>query len=254
VRGGMDVIRLALIGCGRWGRNYIKAAEDAGNATIAAIVLRRSIIGDSPHVPVVSWLDELPAGIDAVVYAGHPSGAVKACETALAMGLPIMVEKPVGLSLAAAEQVKVAEGASKAFVLVNHQHLFAEGYRRFQLSVNKGVAWASMFGGPASRDYSPIWDYGPHAVSTLLGIGIKDPAGWTVAPGPNRIAKVSAKGNDGEYYDYDGYAPQEPPLTRSVRAFAAAVAAGGTDDYRFGAHWAVNVNRILEAANRQLKE
>ena len=49
-------------------------------------------------------------------------------------------------------------------------------------------------------------------------------------------------------FEYDGYEAAEPALTREVRAFADAVRAGGTDDWRFGARWAVDVARVLEAS------
>jgi hypothetical protein len=44
--------------------------------------------------------------------------------------------------------------------------------------------------------------------------------------------------------------PWQPPLTRALEAFAHAVQAGGTDDYRFGAHWAVQVADVLERAEQ----
>jgi hypothetical protein len=59
-----------------------------------------------------------------------------------------------------------------------------------------------------------------------------------------------------EYIDTDGRLlldtkpvkfDREQPLTRMVRQFAKAVANGGTDDYRFGAQWAVDVAKVLEA-------
>jgi hypothetical protein len=40
----------------------------------------------------------------------------------------------------------------------------------------------------------------------------------------------------------------QPPLTRSLTAFCQAVLEGGSDDYRFGAHWAVQVASVLEQA------
>lgn len=48
----------------------------------------------------------------------------------------------------------------------------------------------------------------------------------------------------GRYVDI----PYEPPLTRAVHGFAEAVIEGGTDDYRFGADWALRVANWLNRA------
>jgi hypothetical protein len=40
----------------------------------------------------------------------------------------------------------------------------------------------------------------------------------------------------------------EPPLTIEVREFLKAVGRGGTQDERFGSHWARQVSEILEMA------
>ena len=226
------MIRLGLIGCGHWGRNYIKAAEDAG-ASIR-VFQRGEIIGD----------------VDAVCIATHPKDSPALCETVLASGLPVLCEKPAGLSMADAERIQRAEAASTAFVLVGHQHLFAEGFEEMRASGAPDAA--AFFTGPTSRnDYSALWDYGPHAVSCLLALN--DPPNshnWAVGISPLKRATVIASGETCRYI-YDGYAPAEPPLTRQVRAFAKAVRANGTDDYRFGAKWAVDVARVLETANKQ---
>lgn len=225
------MIRLHLVGFGRWGRNYVTAARDTGIAEVSSITTGRGVLP--------------PGDCDAVIYAGHPSGAVEACANALRAGKPILCEKPAGLSLGDAEAILEAEQASSAFVLVGHQHLFAAAYEALRDRGPHPLAHA-RFTGPVSRDYPAVWDYGPHAVSTLLGLGSTPfPKSWVAGLSDHREARVTAPGGT-----YDGYAPHsEPPLTRQVREFAKAVKAGGTDDYRFGARWAVDVAVVLEVVS-----
>lgn len=269
----MTPIELALVGFGKWGRNYVTAIEDSGEARLAQVVRR----GDVLH------------NVDAVIYAGHPSGAAEAVEACMTVGKPILVEKPAGLSLDDANRIAAAEAVPSrfglpavAFVLVGHQHLFAEGYEAlvdWRKDHVAGAAHADWRGPGPARDYSALWDYGPHAVSVLLGL--RHAESWW-RPGPflehveadadkalmiwfqgtervqARVSRVHDRKEARVYFwdpvggehgpSYDAYAPAEPALTRQVRAFAKAVRDKGTDDWRFGAKWAVDVARILESA------
>lgn len=267
----MRPVRLGLIGFGRWGRNYVKAARESGEAEVISVatragssVTREEIIGCG-----VPQSTDRP---DAVVFAGHPSDAARACEQALAAGFPVLCEKPAGLSLSEASRIAFAESRSKSFVLVGHQHLFSEGYEALRGSHSPERGALARWLGPARRDYSPIWDYGPHAIALGLGwLGgapdsvqvvkgedcatitmrpqVGSPVHCVVGSAPEKEALFILAHKEWESVaSYDAYAPAEPPLTRQVRAFARAVRAGGTDDWRFGARWAVNVARILEAA------
>lgn len=273
----MTPVRLALIGYGKWGRNYVRAARASGEASVVKIVLS----GDSPNLAdaratgietavAIKGLDD----VDAYVYAGHPAQAVILCEAVLACGKPVLAEKPAGLSLADAERIMAAERASKTFALVGHLHLFAEGFVRLRKdAANIPLRGSSCFGGDGPvRDYSALWDYGPHAVSTALAL--LGPSARLVDPQEARsegfggfrlrsdrgfldcLASNTGQGRFGAVYAikgssprYDAYLPQEQPLTTQVRAFANAVRAGGTDDWRFGAHWAVDVARVLSAVD-----
>lgn len=222
------MIRLALVGAGKWGRNYIQAALDSGVAEVTDLVGRA---------------DRIPNDVDAVVIATPPWAHLERCSEALAMGLPVLVEKPATLTTEDADGLVILEEASSAFVLVGHQHLFAEGYEalRAQGTPREASAW---FCGPVRRDYPEEWDYGAHAVACLLGLGMAPGARnapWFINIQNNRVARVMADG-----IAYDAYESRaEPPLTRQVRAFANAVKSGGTDDYRFGAKWAVDVANCL---------
>ncbi len=254
----MTPVELALVGLGKWGRNYIKAVEDSGEAKVVQVVRR----GDMLH------------NVDAVIYAGHPSGAAEACEAVLWCNKPILVEKPAGLSIGAAEAICRAEEKSLAFVLVGHQHFFSDGFEELVRVRNlcDHVQVDTIFDGPVDRDYPPLWDYGPHAVASAIALAGHPVSGLTVTPvrglarGAAMFSWEGAHGNatchvrfNGERraivrangFEYDGYAPAEPPLTRQVRAFARAVRAKGSEDWRFGARWAFLVAKVLEEAGAE---
>lgn len=263
------MIRLALVGYGAWGRNYVRAAEEAGNARVTQVVLRRH--RDTGGIPVVERIDQLEC--DAAVVAIHPRQSPWVAQVLMRAGLPVMIEKPAALSVTDAKALEATERETGKLVLVAHQHLFAEGYEGLvKREIGPSDRVTAIWQGPGPmRDYSPLWDYGPHAVSALLGlersvlvsdagtvngalyyadmlvgrtnafIGVSNVAARKTArlevSGPNRLLPLI----------YDGHAPAEPPLTRAVRAFATAVRIGMTTDWRFGASWATRVAKILEA-------
>lgn len=249
----MKPVRLALVGFGKWGRNYVSAAHDSGEARVTHVVLRdgspnRSAARRDGRIPFVTrTLEEALPFVDAIVYAGHPKNSAAYAELAMRAGKPILLEKPAGLSSEDAARIELAETLTGGLVLVWHLHLFAEGFEALRAMGTPIMSHAS-FGGPVVRDYPAAWDYGSHAAAVTLALGARVPI-WVVTSGLTKTASVQALFEDDLSLTYDAYAARvEPPLTRQVRAFARAVRAGGTDDYRFGARWAVNVARILENA------
>lgn len=296
------MIRLALVGYGKWGRNYVRAAQDSGLAQVVCGMATTA--GERDGIPVFgpnpSHYEDMAfhvggRGVDAFVLARNPAWAADTCERLLSLGKPVLVEKPAGLSLADAERIEAAERASKTFVLVGHQHLFAGAYEALRervrhMSFPLEVASTGANHGPF-RDYSPLWDYGPHDVAMLLGLGLgaishvtchkRDTGGGgerfhlAIDLERGRASIILSNGlpartrffdaRHGRWFiNYDdrlegprlsssdgliGFESGQP-LTRAVRAFAQAIEDGGTDDYRFGARWAVDVARVLDAAER----
>jgi len=289
------MLRLALVGFGKWGRNYCAAVQASGIAALHTVVLRP----DSPQraaaraagLEMVDDVQQLH-GVDAAIVATHPSASPALCVQLMRQGLAVMVEKPAALSAAQARTIASASAQYGQTVLVNHQHLFAQAFEQLrartldQETLDIRAQGSNL--GPF-RDYSALWDYGPHDVAMCLAL--------MQAP-PVRVQGAMQRWGDGQRYqlqlEFDaprrgqaritlgnGAAPKvrslalgplcyddtdaqgqrlraagvavtlppwEAPLTRSVHAFASAVRAGGSDDYRFGAHWAVQVAEVLEGA------
>lgn len=272
------MIRLGLVGAGRWGKNYIAAAKQAGNCEVTTI-FPSSFNGWGKDV------DEL-RHVDALVVATNP--VVTAWIAAVAMrdhDLPVMVEKPVGPTVEAAATVNAVARETGKLVLVNHQHLFAPAYEElYHRTKDLAHIQIATHGGDQkpAHDWPWLWDWAPHDVAMVLDLGGPEPelasvwkdgesvlTRWRTARGSafshigvnfrhkHRRLKVNDIGLSLIYDDRAEHklvvngspveVSPELPLTRAVRAFAAAVAGGGTDDRRFGARWGVDVARQITA-------
>ncbi len=272
------MVRLGLVGYGRWGRNYVRAAQDAGNAEVVRLVLRPGSAAWSDasarRLAPVASIEDLD-GVDAIIVATPPSEAPALVERILRAGIPVMVEKPGALCVDDARRVATAARKARVPFLVAHQHLFADHMELAREQGAIGPLFASWGGPGPERGYSALWDYGPHAVSSILAIRRRPPdsvqvigsgGSYTVKmwfgetidraivsnEWPSKHARLSVQTRHGLRLLYDGFAPAEPCLTRAVRAFARAVEEWNLNDWRFGGRWAQDVAEQIDVGYHRL--
>lgn len=185
------MIRLGLIGFGRWGQRYIERIRVRSDARIAALARRSSAAfeGVEGAESYASWTALVRAAadgaLDGVIAATRPEHQVEVAISCAEAGVPLLVEKPLGLSAAAAGAARRAfdRSARKAPLVVDYIHLWSHAFRGLQQQLER-------FGGPAQiaaiecvgcnrgpfRTFSPIHDYGAHDVAMLLrllGVGAR---------------------------------------------------------------------------------
>jgi predicted dehydrogenase len=148
---------ILLIGNGHWGRNYVSTLADFPDVSLQ-IATRHNW---------KSLLDEQP---DGVIIATPPQSHIDIAHYALERNVPVMVEKPLALSL---NEIKILDRFS-APILVNHQHIFAPAFlklREIVLSWDRidGIFTRGYGNGPF-RDYSSLFDYGSHDLSMCFAL------------------------------------------------------------------------------------
>lgn len=177
--------KIGLIGVGQWGRRYIPAVDSSGLGKITHIsriklALQDSLGSDAALVTVDQMLD---APIDGVILASHPKDYVRWASQFLAKGIAVMAEKPFAMDLDAMTDFFKSFDSSGPPFLVNHIHLFNEGYEFLRqaymptMGRKANVNTVGMGFGPF-RDYSGLWDYGPHEVSMLAGLNCGFPTSF----------------------------------------------------------------------------
>lgn len=281
------MIRLGVIGCGTWGKNYVRAAAEAGNCAVTHVAGSGAVDGPIERIPSRDWRRLLDAQLDAFVVAAPPSVHPAICTELLDRGRAVLVEKPMATDERALG-IADAALASGAPLLVAHQHLFAIAYEELRELARdwKNVTVVTEGGGLGPRrEYSALWDYGPHDVAMFLGltqshrasgvgaarrgdsfrIGLQsgDRVGlvrvWNDALPKTRLLTALSGAESIAYDDLDPTGarlrlngqvlplPHERPLTRMVRVFAE-MCAGKSQDWRFDPFLGVEVTRLLAEA------
>jgi predicted dehydrogenase len=138
------MIRAAIVGLGRWGRNLVESSADStGLRFIAANTRTRQTAEAFCREKAVRWtadLDDIlrdPA-IDAVVFATPHSQHPEQVRRAAAAGKHVFVEKPFALSLAEADEMIAAAERAGIVLAVGFNRRFHPSMARLRDAVRSG--------------------------------------------------------------------------------------------------------------------
>jgi len=186
-------VRVAVIGCGAWGENLVRAFASNLRADVVAVAdpsparLERAA-AIAPRARRVPSLDDaLALGVDAVVIATPPPTHAELVLRALDAGADVLVEKPLALGPADAERCAARAAALGRIGMVGHLLRYHPAVvRALELAAEGHLGEIVGFGatrlsthaahaGGASIDSSAaaLWALGPHDLSVL---GALDPS------------------------------------------------------------------------------
>ena len=256
------MVKLLLIGNGTWGQKYISTLSS--NQEVELTIGNRD-----------NWKKSINQKPDGVIVCTPPQSHVELASYALRRQIPVMIEKPLSLSLAEAESLN----QYSSNILVNHIHLFSSQYQdiKKQLKSQKIINIQSIgLSNSPQRDYSELWDYGPHDISLILDftqqypISIKckevSPRCFSIVLEFDHFKTISIVGHtigdrkrffsaetENEIFEYDGLKPTEsPPLTNALEVFIKSIK--GYPDYRLGLDLSLQVMRVLEDCQNLLSQ
>lgn len=167
--------RLALVGFGSWGSNYLKTIN-AMDGVEVSFICRRDIdkTPDSirNHIECVSDYKDV-FDVDGVIIATPPDSHKEISLFFLERGIPVILEKPVSETYEDASFIMDASFSLNVPVLVDNIHLFSS-YFLYLRNITKrwGRVYINSIGGGRGpfRGYSPLIDWGPHDMSMILSI------------------------------------------------------------------------------------
>ncbi len=182
------MIKIALIGVGRWGSNILRTLEGMRGIKVLVYNANATPPSPSPH-PVKlrhgaglrggerlsSSSEGEVEGVDGVIIATPGSTHAEIALPYVSAGVPTFIEKPMATSLKDAERLARAARQSGALVQVGHIHLYNPAYRKLKAQVERIgtvrlLQFEGMNNGPVRDDMSVLWDWGPHAVSLALDL------------------------------------------------------------------------------------
>lgn len=173
--GTTDPPRVALVGCGRWGRHILRDLVALGcEATVVAgseaSVARAREGGAAAIVADVASLGE----VDGVVVATPTSTHVEVVEEALGLGAPVFVEKPLTADVDSARRL-AAIAPDRLFVMDKWR--YHPGVRELariaqsgELGPPVGIHARRVTLGHRYSDVNTVWIHAPHDLSVALDL------------------------------------------------------------------------------------
>lgn len=175
------MVNLALVGKGRWGKNYLKTLETVNGARLKYVKTR--------NYPDLFEKDDL----DGVIIATPSSTHFQIAKEFLKRGYNVLIEKPLTTNLADALKLKKLYNPKKSIVFVGHLQAYNPAFLKLKKLVKDigQIRYISFEGlsSPIRDDTSVLWDWGPHGILLCLEVLGKMPNQVSARP----INKLNSK-------------------------------------------------------------
>ena len=172
-------IRLGLLGAGPWGQRYIATIKALAGTRLTAVASRnpatKSLVPEDCRV-VEDWRAVVTADdVDAIIVATPPKLHAEMAEAALEAGRPVMVEKPMTMSLETAQALERKSQQREILVMFGYTQLFNAAFRKLkrtlpEIGLVRHIVSNSGNWGPFRPDVSALWDYGPHDLAMCIDL------------------------------------------------------------------------------------
>jgi len=213
-------IRLGLLGAGPWGQRYIATIKTLAGTRLAAVASRNP--ATSTLVPpdcrvVEDWRAVVAADdVDAIIVATPPQLHAEMAEAAIEARRPVLVEKPLTLSLETAQTLERKSQQREVLVMVGHTQLFNAAFRKMkrslpEIGLMRHIVSNSGNWGPFRPDVTALWDYAPHDLAMCIDLVEAVPTRVTA----RREAHEKIEGGLGERYLIDLTFPRN--ITAQIR-------------------------------------
>ena len=279
-------MRFGLLGTGYWAAETHAAALVAAPGTTLAGVWGRdpakaAAVADRYGIRSYEDVDELIAAVDAVAIALPPQVQAPLAARAARAGRHLFLDKPLALTVEAADEVVAAVDAAGVGSVVFFTSRFNPPAVNFLREAAATGGWdggrATLLGSvggtpydasPWRHEYGGLWDVGPHALSLLIPV-LGPIAGVSAALGPHQTATALLTHKSGavstmtlslaspvttwdvSFYGTSGWG-SVPPVTDAVAAAVVALEALTAGDRSCDVHFARDVTAVLVRAAADL--
>lgn len=176
------MIRVGLVGCGNWGRNYIRNFEHLDDVEMYACCdaekdnLRRAA-RIYHEIKTCTQADDLinDSAIDALVLATPPNTHFELARRALESGKHVLVEKPLALTAEESRSLITLAKEKGKILMVGHILEYNPATLKLKQLIDAGdlgrVNYLYLIRTNLGRfrdDVNVLWDLAPHDISILL--------------------------------------------------------------------------------------
>lgn len=279
-------MRFGLLGTGYWAAETHAAALVAAPGTELAAVWGRdrakaATVADRYGIRSYDDVDELIAAVDAVAIALPPQVQAPLAARAARAGKHLFLDKPLALTMAAADEVVAAVDATGVDSVVFftsrfnppavdflHDAVATGGWDGGRATLLGNVVGTPYDASPWRHQYGGLWDVGPHALSLLIPV-LGRITGVSAALGPHQTATALLSHESGavstmtlslaspvttwdvSFYGTSGWG-SVPPVTDAVAAAVVALEALTAGDRSCDVHFARDVTAVLVRAAADL--
>jgi predicted dehydrogenase len=171
--------RVAVLGSGYWGINYVRLLNELPDAEVAVVCDRSANRLDEvarrfPGTALTDDLDEALAvdGVEGAVVCTQAVTHREVAGRALEAGKHVLVEKPLTTTVADANELIELAAASERILLVGHTFVYNPGVRKIKSLMHDDVIGRLYYVyarrtnlGPIRWDVNAIWDLAPHDIA-----------------------------------------------------------------------------------------
>jgi predicted dehydrogenase len=171
--------RVAVLGCGYWGVNYVRVLNELPDAEVAVVCDQSSHRLDEvarrfPGIPLTDDLDEALAveGVEAAVVCTQAVTHREIAGRALEAKKHALVEKPLTTTVWEAEELVDLAASEGRVLLVSHTFVYNPGVRKVKALLGQDVLGEVYYLyarrtnlGPIRSDVNAVWDLAPHDVA-----------------------------------------------------------------------------------------
>ena len=132
-----DQVRVAILGCGYWGINYVRLFSELPSACVVVVCDSRAerlqeVRRRFPGVAVTDSIDSAleMGGVEAAVICTEPTAHYDVARRCLEAGKHILIEKPMTTTEADGQKLIDLASAKNLTLMVGHTFLYNPGVRK----------------------------------------------------------------------------------------------------------------------------
>lgn len=176
------MVRVAVVGAGYWGPNFIRVIEELGDSELVAVcdldgARLEKVKNQYPLVNVTDDFDSLIArdDLDAVIVATGSEAHYPVAKTCLEKGKHVLVEKPISLrSAEAAELVDIGRERDRV-LLVGHLLRYHSGVIKLKEYIDDKTLGDVLYAyttrvnlGKVRKEENAMWSFATHDIYVVM--------------------------------------------------------------------------------------